>query len=370
MNYSIFKDGNNYRGQVLLGTDWDGKRKYKKFRGSTKKEVKSKIDEFVKSAQLDSNNVDFAYTVLFNEYTEHWLNDIVKPTLKAKSYDTTRFIYEQYIKKPMQNKRMVSLTYIDIQNIIDHYAKLGYSYSTVHRIFITIQSSIKRFLLQFYLNIRNPCEGVKLPKNVKKPTVYYQEDDVKKICAEATRTFSNGTNCYRLGWAIVLLIYTGMRKGELFALTWEDIDFKKGTIRINKNCVEVKGEIINQDTPKTQSSNRIIPIINKSREALKHLYQLNKNFKYVVSTANGTQVRQYNFDRMFRDICGAVNVEKHGVHSLRHTFASMLFKNGCDVQIISKLLGHSCVNITRDIYIHVTEEQKQEEIVKLDSYLV
>ena len=72
---------------------------------------------------------------------------------------------------------------------------------------------------------------------------------------------------------------------------------------------------------------------------------------------------------MFRNICDATNVEQNGVHSLRHTFASMLFKQKCEVQFVSELLGHSSTTITRDVYIHILNEQKEETIRTLDKYV-
>ena len=88
-----------------------------------------------------------------------------------------------------------------------------------------------------------------------------------------------------------------------------------------------------------------------------------------MSTEKGTRVNPRNLDRMFRNICSAIGLEKNGVHSLRHTFASMLFARGAEVQVVSKLLGHSSTTITSDIYIHLIDEQKEKAIKSLDIYM-
>ena len=160
-----------------------------------------------------------------------------------------------------------------------------------------------------------------------------------------------------------------MRREELLALKWDDIDFKEANISIDKTTIWIDNQIIDQNVTKTDNSKRIIPISSKAKEALLSLKEITGNFEYIMSTEKGTRVNPRNLDRMFRNICSAIGLEKNGVHSLRHTFASMLFARGAEVKVVSKLLGHSSTTITSDIYIHLIDEQKEKAIKSLDKYM-
>jgi integrase len=172
------------------------------------------------------------------------------------------------------------------------------------------------------------------------------------------------------------LLYTGLRIGELLALTWEDVDFQNRTIKVNKNLKQVKNrdgdilsnyKIIIQNSTKTNSSSRIVPLNNKSIEALNHIKEITGQYKYVLSTETGNNIFARAYDTMFRKIqksCGFKEI--YGVHALRHTFASLLFKKGVDVKTVSEILGHKDVSVTYNIYIHLIQEQKASAINLLD----
>jgi len=168
----------------------------------------------------------------------------------------------------------------------------------------------------------------------------------------------------------------------LLALTWDDLDFDEKTINVNKNAVIVKIEdedashykLINQESTKTKSGNRIIPMSDTALNAFKELYEINGDKKYVMSTKTGQQVTPRNINRMFHSILKETGIAKSeeencGVHTLRHTFASMLFRNGCDIKVVSELLGHSDTKITENIYIHIIQKQKVKAIENIDNFI-
>ncbi len=108
-------------------------------------------------------------------------------------------------------------------------------------------------------------------------------------------------------------------------------------------------------------------------KVLQELKKINGDKKYVMSTTSGNQVTPRNINRMFHSILkqtGIISDENntYGVHTLRHTFASMLFQNGCDVKVVSDILGHSDTKITENIYIHVIQQQKVKAIQDIDKY--
>jgi len=182
---------------------------------------------------------------------------------------------------------------------------------------------------------------------------------------------------YRLGHAIIVLLYTGMRMGELLGLKWNNIDFQNNTLKITNSVVTIKNRsksnkiktkwiVLDQDSTKTKSGERIIYLNHKATEALQEIQKINPNSEYVMSTSNNKIYYPRNLDRMFRNILTRCNIEPCGLHSLRHTFASMLFKKGVDVKTVSELLGHSDVSVTYNTYIHLIKEQKQQAVSLLD----
>ena len=363
---SLRKDG-RWQGSILIGRKMNGKLDRRFVYGKTEREVKRKLLELKRTAYAEIGLETSDMTV--QEYMTRWLVDIKKNELKPASFARLSQVLHNQIFDTIGFISASALSPSDIQKLINDLRDGGKSFSSIKKVYLALNACYNMGVIRGDFH-RNPCLGVRLPKIIEKDisdTVkFYQEDDVIKICQEATSKFQNGRNKYRLGWAIVLLLYTGMRIGELLALTWDDVTDTH--ININKNTVVVSNKIIDQSSTKTNSGIRKIPLSKKAKKAIDELREITGEYKYVMTTKNGGRIYPRNVDRTFRDICRVCNLPINGVHSLRHTFASMLFKNKCDVQVVSKLLGHSDPSITRRIYIHIIEEQKEDAIQNLDQY--
>ena len=232
--------------------------------------------------------------------------------------------------------------------------------------------------------LNNPMTGVDLPSEDRvltktKKIETLNEEDIVKIQNIAQETLGNSEKLkYYYGFHILFLLYTGLRFGEALALTWKDIDFEKKTININKNMMRVINR--NDDerkngfkvsSTKTNSSNRIVPLSDGAISALR-IIKSNNVLKgeddRVFMSKNGKVVEHANFVRCLNKIQEKANtsIQKSGIHMLRHTFATILLKNGVDIKIVSELLGHKKVSTTYDIYVHVIPKQKQDSILVLD----
>ena len=168
-----------------------------------------------------------------------------------------------------------------------------------------------------------------------------------------------------------------MRAGEVCALTWNDVDFSERTITVNKTAIEVREKdsrghthsvLQTQNNTKTKSGTRVIPMTEKAYTALSKLQRITGQYEYVTTSANGVRIRPSRLDTTFHKILDALHFPKAGVHTLRHTFATMLFSNGCEVKVVSELLGHSNTKITENIYIHIIQQQKVKAIKSIDKY--
>lgn len=345
-----------------------GKRKY--FYGKTRAIVKEKMQDYLDTYQLSDEKVS-------NDTVEHFFNswlEELKKTIKPKSYDAKKYIINRFIIPELKYIKVGDITPRDIQALINKVTKEGYSYSVVQKIYNNLNQRFKLAVDQREL-LFNPVVGIHLPKLDRKPRSeirWFLKEELSAILEEAERKFSNGTPVYKHGYAIRLLAYTGMRAGEALALTWDDIDFDNKKIAVTKNIVTAETangvRLIEQSTPKTNSSNRVIPMSECAKIALLGLKSVQKQeYDHVISTDNNTPVYVKNLARMFKNIQKNARIQPMGtLHSIRHTFATRLLAVGEDVKVVSQLLGHSDIGITYDTYIHVIQEQKVKAIEKID----
>ncbi len=379
---SVYYDKTLKRYRALIRwTDKNGVKHKKEWKDKKQSVVKNKLNEFKRQLLLAQGDIRNE-AVTFGEFSQYWLNEMLKPHLKPTSYMRKESVLINQVYPYFENIIITDITHDDVQSMVNDLAKKGYSYSTIKKAYESVGGCIKAYRIKSGTSF-NPCEGVLLPASTKNESSikFYNDEQREAIIAEATRKYNTGTPVYYLGWTIVLLMYTGMRVGEMIALTWNDIDFEERTININKNAAMVsekdadgvsRSKLINQPTTKTKSGRRIIPMSRKAEEALLKLKKLSGESEYVVVSKLGNQVSPFRIDKAFRKMLLRIGIIEEndvaGVHSLRHTFASMLFKNGCETKIVSEILGHANTKITEDIYIHLIQEQKVKAIQDIDKY--
>lgn len=368
------KDG-LWTGRIDIGTQDNGKRKIKAVYGKTEQEVKRKLKELKK--ELIKHDFQEVKKQSVEEYMIDWLYNYKQNEVKPSTFDRIEQVCKNQIFPCIGGLQMNSITANDFQKMVNDLSA-KYSYSTVKKAYDYTKSC---FTLAYDKReiLFNPFVRISLPTNKKKEISdihYYNDDEIELIKQYALMKYSNGKYIYKYGYAIILLLYTGLRVGELLALKWDCIDFDKKTLTVKGNVKQIRNRdksaskkytMIEQNTTKTKSGMRIIPLSAMAVEALRYFEGINSNHVYVVSSDIEAPLSPRNLDRTFRSIlknAGITNI--YGVHSLRHTFASMLFRKGVDVKTVSELLGHSDTGVTYNIYIHLIQEQKVKAIESLD----
>ena len=359
------EDG-KWKAAYKIGIKPNGKPDIKYFTGKTEQEVKRRLKQF--RTEFIKNDFIDVKKITVEKYMNDWLYNVKFNELKPKSFDIKETILQNQIYKYIGDMQIGSLTNIDIQNLINTLVSKDYSYSTIRKAYDAVNSCFKLGIIKGDI-IKNPCAGVSPPSklivNYSKEIIFFNDEQVEAICRESVFKYSNGKMMYRLGHSIIVLIYTGMRIAELLGLKWGDIDFQNKTISISRSVVQVKDrsdnapkiyKMLEQNSTKTNSSDRIIPIGQKALEALNELHKVNPNSEYVMCTSNNKIINPRNVNRMLENILIRCGIEPCGVHALRHTFASMLFKKGVDVKTVSELLGHADVKVTYNTYIHLIKE--------------
>jgi integrase len=248
------------------------------------------------------------------------------------------------------------------------------SYSSLKKIYDALNACFKYAVARRDLAF-NPVNTVTMPSKSKfeaKEVEILSEEEVRKLAEASTARYENGRLKFRYGWAFILMIYTGVRMGEMLALKWDDYNEEDRTLSISKNLVLVKNrtakgpgyKLLEQDTLKTRNSERIIPLSQTAIAALGELKKSSRN--YIVSTEDGKPVRPRNFQNTFDLMLKYAGIGHKGLHATRHTFASLLFKRGADVKTVCELLGHGDTRTTYNTYIHIIKEQKRDTVSLLD----
>jgi integrase len=318
--------------------------------------------------------------VTVEEFITWWLVNVKLIQLKPTSYDRLECTVKNQIIPRLGSYRLNELTTQIIQEkLIDDLFKRGYSFSHVKKAYLALNACCKYALLPTVRKLDyNPVSGVVLPNSWKFDSSkirWLNRNEIRKFKKVCISKHKNGKYCYPLGYGMIFIMNTGLRLCEALALRWKDVNWKERRIDVSHNVVTAvdrnsttkKRIQINQRYLKTRSSKRILPLNNTAYEALtkiKEFRYFGEN-SYILCTKNGTQNKPRNFCRTFESIIKRAGIEKCGIHALRHTFATELFRKGTDVKIVSSLLGHSSVDITYNIYIHVLQEQKVKAISKI-----
>lgn len=364
-----------WTGRLTIGYNSDGKQKIKAVYGKTQKEVRQKLKEIqediIKFGEYNINKITMG------ELIEEWQTSVKRQRLKATSYDRLECTITNQVLPHMSYLQITQITTRDVQLFINELTDKGYSYSTIKKAYNVVNSALRFAANRDYIR-KNPCIDIVLPEQIKRETsdiVYFSDEEVEQIVNAATFRYKNGKYMYKYGPAMVILLNTGMRVGELLALKWKNVDFKEKQIHVVETRHLVKNRNIEADisytdmdtSTKTKSSNRYIPINKKTEDALMYFKSITANNPYVLSAGNPNVIRYRNFARTLENIIERCGIDHGSLHSLRHTFATRLFRQGIDIKVISELLGHSDISITYDVYVHVIEDQKKKAVDVLNN---
>ena len=307
------------------------------------------------------------YTVWLSD----WLENYVKPSSKDKTYTRYVEIVNQHIKPHLGEYEMDDLSPIVIQKFITQLLNngnlktgAGLSPNSVNSIISVIQGSLET-AHRLGLCKEYTADKIRRPKTSEKQITCFTPVEQKRI-EQAVLEHKKAKM-----FGIILCLYTGLRIGELLALEWTDIDFSKCELSVNKTCHDGKnadGSFCRiTDKPKTQSSQRIIPLPKQLLPLLRDIRKKSDG-KYVVS--NGDKIISVrSYQKTFASLLKKLNISHKGFHAIRHTFATRALECGVDVKTLSEILGHKSPTITLNRYVHSLMEHKKEMMNKVGKLL-
>lgn len=365
------KDG-RWEGRYTAGHNpTTGKAIYKNVLGKTQAEVKEKLKKAIEETKgLDIAKAE-SYTV--GQWMDVWYKYYAKIKVRVSSHKTYEGYIKNHIKPNIGNIPLTKLTTLDLQMM---YQKLltggrvdrlksqnqpkGLSAKTVRNLNQIISSAMKLAMEQ-KLIAHNPADGCALPR--------VEHREMKTLPAEQLAAFLNEakkTGTYEMYY---LDLATGMRRGELLGLKWEDIDFDHGVIHIRRQVARLNGAV--QEAPlKTKNSYRNISIGADAVELLKQKKeQDNGKSVYVFPSPTGGPLAPDSVLHMLHRVLERAGLPKIRFHDLRHTFATLALQNGVDIKTVSGMLGHFSAGFTLDTYAHVTTAAQREAAETMENML-
>lgn len=308
--------------------------------------------------------------MMYYNWLKEWLQNYIKPSTKKRTFNQYSKIIKTHILPYLGDLKLEELTPLIIQKFITKLSingnkctGKGLSASYIRMIVSIIKNSLKEAHLISYLP-NYTLDKVNYPKIIEKKIECFTINEQKKI------EFAVKTTKKDKYLGIILCLYTGLRIGELLALTWNDIDFEKNILIISKTCYDSSEEgtrIRNINIPKTKNSIREIPLPTKILEMLK---EMKKKSKCEFVIAEGEKfVFMRSYQRTFELLLKKLKISHKGFHSLRHTFATRALECGMDVKTLSEILGHKNPTITLNRYVHSLWEHKKEMMNKLSMLL-
>ena len=303
----------------------------------------------------------------YKEWLAQWLDIYVRPTLKDKTVTQYTAIVRLHLIPSLGEYDLEELTPLLIQQFITQKLESGnlktgkgLSANSVNGIIAVIQGSIETAHLMGLVD-HYEMKKIRRPRITERQVDCFSKIEQKKIEQAVLADRRDKMK------GIILCLYTGLRIGELLALEWSDFNFVKNELRINKTCHDGKdkdGKLSRiTNSPKTETSGRIIPIPVQIMPMLKELKKRSLS-QYVI--ANGVKpISIRSYQRSFELLLKKLKIQHHGFHALRHTFATRAIENGMDVKSLSEILGHKSPAITLKRYVHSMMEHKKAMMNRL-----
>ena len=363
-----------YSVQIVVSTDADGKQKRKTFYGHTVKEVEAKKAEYqekLRKGTLSSNE-----KATFGDVADKWLYLKMGQLGEkgARQYKHYQSIVNNQLQ-PLQHRKVKDLKQVDLDMILSEYAQKGKSKKTLIYIKQTA-SQVMEYAVDNDLVFRNVFAKVKIPDA---PVTERQP-----LTDEQIRLVTENWQDHRAGIGALIMLYCGLRRGELIPLTWADIDLQEKTIFINKSVSTSSNIFTVKQGAKTAAGCRVVDIPDFIIPALKLAKELSNSF-LVFPDAEGDMLTNQGYERLWESYMHYLNIKAGGrdrsrsnpkivalepftAHQLRHTYATMLYDVGVDLKNAQRLLGHASLDMTLKIYTHLSQRKKADSIAKLNDY--
>ena len=302
----------------------------------------------------------------FEDWFKEWISTYKKNTVKQGTIDSYNKHYSAYLKKPLGKMKLSDIRAEHLQKLLNAMSNDGYADDTITLTYCVLSGVFK----QAYKNElipKNPFSLITRPKGkAKKERVVFTKEQQELYMQYAERSYL--CNLFQLA------ILTGMRNGEICGLLWSDVDFKNKVIHIRHTLTPNEGGGWRNDTPKTKTSKRDIPMIGKAYNILKRQEKEYKRMRGNISKINnddfvfsalGEPISRKRITHEIEVMLQNMEADKTDfpyftLHTTRHTFATRCIESGMQPKILQHIMGHATLSMTMDLYSHVLPDTKKE----------
>lgn len=370
----------SFRGEFNYRNPDTDKVDRKIFTGKTRKDVLAAGKKWI--ASRESGLVSAAEKITLGEWIDRWLKDYAKPRVREKSYEKYEGCLRLHVKSRLGDVRLAALREPDITRMFNELLESGACRVDdvgVHPGLsaITVKNTRRYLCMCLDQAVRSGLMRRNEVKDTKAPKVEKQK--VKALTAEQANALLKFARekgpIVHMG--ILLALSTGMRRGEIFALRWEDVDLIAGTVTVSQSVTTAGGKVI-WGKPKTASSLRKIPLppdvtaeLRKYKKwQTEHRLIMGDKWEYtglVVANMYGRLNNPNNFTiEHFKPLLKKANIPADvKFHDLRHTHATLLLQQGVNIKVVAERLGHSKATMTMDVYSHVMPDMQDAAVKAL-----
>ncbi len=369
------KKGNRWYWSTTIVDERTGKRKHiERAGGATKAAAREAALKAIKGLTNASGHLSEPERMTLRELWSRYYSDRCEGQLKPNTLKAYRMAAEHHILPELGELLIGDIRPIRIQRYFDEQA------ATMSHGSLALQLCVLRSMFRYAVALcdfltANPASQVRVPAKAapKVVTHVFTPDELQQI-------FNYYPPAHRLHTPIMLAYYTGMRAGECLALRWSDVDFDNMIISVHATMYcDDDGTGIVQDSPKTKSSVRSVPICRKLAAELKtahaiqsqrqllfgRLYKPDGDFVCTRQNGHSMTIRDINvFNQFCRKTFGAGSF-----HSLRHTHATMMLEAGESIEAVSKRLGHATIAMTANVYAHMRKKRVRQSSALIDQAL-
>lgn len=337
-------------------TDKSGKRRQQYFK---------KLQEcrnWLADAQFEDEhgNINASSNMTVDAWFEYWISEVKGKTIRWTTAETYRNQYSASVKEVIGNMQICDVKPLHCQRVLN-IASEKYAKST--------EEHIRKMMVTMF---GDAAENGLIRSNPVKKSVKCRRGcgaQAKVLTLEEHRKFLGEANesVYYRHFSFVL--QTGVRESELRGLKWNDIDFVNRAVRVQRSLIydSGKGKFIESPT-KTESGVRDIPLTQEALEILSCIKQESRKIipiefsDYVFLNKHGKPVTNAGYSDCTSRICKRAGIKQVSMHTLRHTFATRCIESGMKPKTLQKIMGHSNISITMNLYVHITENEKEKEM--------
>lgn len=369
------RSNGGWEGRYTVGHDEKtGKQIQRSVYGKTQKEVREKLSKI--TAELDAGTYIPPQKLTVSDWLTIWTSDFLGD-IRPKTIESYKCQIENHIRPELGAIKLQALNTPTIQKFYNDLGKekdgkKGLSPKSVKVVHGVLHRALGQAVAIGYLR-SNPSDYCTLPRREKK--------EIRPLDEDQSRAFLKAVEGHPFEAVFRVTLFTGLREGEVLGLTWENIDFDRGTIWVNRQLQNTGGEGEKFSLVPTKSTGRVItpaPTVMKLLKAQKVKQaeaqlmagpEWSNPWGLVFTNATGGHLNPYTVYKKFKEVVASIGAPEARFHDLRHSYAVAAIRAGDDIKTVQGNLGHATAAFTLDVYGHVTDQMKQDSAARMERYI-